>query len=80
MSYSCNYTKTIKDWEQELKQTKKKYDKLCKQLKKCKSSYHYEILREDVEDCRQDVIELQLYIDDLRKKNKEESFDLDVAM
>jgi predicted nucleic acid-binding Zn-ribbon protein len=64
--------KPIKDLEKELKSEKKRYDKLCKQLKKCKSAYQYEMMLEDVEDCRQDIIELQLMIQDLRRKEKKE--------
>jgi hypothetical protein len=64
--------KSIKDLEKELKVEKKKYDKLCKQVKKCKSSYQYEMMIEDIEDCRQDIIELQLMIQDLRRKEKKE--------
>ena len=64
-----NY-KTIQEYEKDLKEAKKRYDKLCKQLKKCRSSYQYEVLSEDVEDCRQDVIELQIIITELRNKKK----------
>jgi hypothetical protein len=64
--------KPIKDLEKELKLEKKRYDKLCKQLKKCRSSYQYEMMLEDVEDCRQDITELQLMIQDLRRKEKRE--------
>lgn len=65
-----NYPKSIQEYEKDLKEAKKKYDKLCKQLRKCKSSYQYEMLSEDVEDCRQDVIELQIIITELRNKKK----------
>jgi hypothetical protein len=65
-------TKTIKDFEKELKAEKKKYDKLTKQIKKCKGLNQYEMMREDVEDCRQDIIELELVIQDMKRKEKKE--------
>jgi archaellum component FlaC len=64
-----NY-KTIQEYEKDLKDAKKKYDKLSKQMRRCKSEYQYEILSEDLEDCRQDVIELQIIITELRTKKK----------
>lgn len=62
--------KTIQEYEKDLKDAKKKYDKLTKQIKRCRSEYQYEIMCEDLEDCRQDVIELQIIITDLRKQKK----------
>lgn len=62
--------KTIQEYEKDLKDAKKRYDKLTKQIKRCTSDYQYEILCEDLEDCRQDVIELQLIIKDLRQQKK----------
>jgi hypothetical protein len=56
-------------YEQKLKEAKKNYDKLCKKLKKAKSSYEIECLREDAEDARQDVIELQILVNE-QKQNK----------
>jgi archaellum component FlaC len=64
-----NY-KSIQEYEKDLKEVKKKYDKLTKQIRKCRSEYQYEILCEDLEDCRQDVIELQIIIKELRNKKK----------
>jgi archaellum component FlaC len=62
--------KTIQEYEKDLKDVKKKYDKLSKQFRICKSEYQYEILCEDLEDCRQDMIELQIIITELRNKKK----------
>ena len=62
--------KTIQEYEKDLKEAKKKYDKLVKQIKRCRSEYQYEIMCEDLEDCRQDVFELQLIIKDLRQQKK----------
>ena len=64
-----NY-KSIQEYEKDLKDAKKQYDKLRKQITRCKSDYQYEIMCEDIEDCRQDVIELQILITELRNKKK----------
>lgn len=64
-----NY-KSIQEYEKDLKVAKKRYDKLTKQIKRCKSEYQYEMMVEDLEDTRQDVIEIQLIIQDLRKQKK----------
>jgi hypothetical protein len=62
--------KSIQEYEKDLKEAKKRYDKLTKQIRNCKSEYQYEIMCEDLEDCRQDVFELQLIIKDLRQQKK----------
>ena len=62
--------KSIQEYEKDLKDAKKKYDKLTKQIKRCRSEYQHEIMCEDLEDCRQDVIELQIIITELRNKKK----------
>jgi archaellum component FlaC len=62
--------KSIQEYEKDLKDAKKRYDKLTKQIKKCRSEYQYEMLCEDLEDAREDVVELQLIIKDLRKQKK----------
>lgn len=64
-----NY-KSIQEYEKDLKDVKKKYDKLTKQVRRCKSDYQYEMLCEDMEECRQDMIELQTIITELRNKKK----------
>lgn len=63
-------SKSLSEYQQELRQSKKEYDKLCKKLKKAKSSYQVEILREDIEDMRQDIVELQLIIEDLKQQKE----------
>lgn len=63
---------SVKDLEKELKSLKKKYDKLCKQIRKCRTEYQYDVMAEDIEDCRQDILELQLLIQDLRRKEMKE--------
>jgi ribosomal protein S14 len=62
--------KTIQEYEKDLKDSKKKYDKLSKQIRRCRSDYQYDILCEDLEDCRQDIIELQTIITEFRNKKK----------
>lgn len=65
-----NYPKSIQEYEQELKEAKKKYDKLTKKIRRCTSEYQYEMMCEDLEECRQDVLELQIIITELRNKKK----------
>lgn len=64
-----NYN-SIQEYEKQLKDAKKKYEKITKQIRKSKSEYQYEMLCEDLEECRQDVLELQMIISDLRNKKK----------
>ena len=64
-----NYN-SISEYEKNLKVAKKKYDKLAKQIKRCKSDYRYEMMAEDLEDTRQDIIEISLIIQDLRNQKK----------
>jgi predicted nucleic acid-binding Zn-ribbon protein len=65
-----NYSKSIQDYEKELKEAKKKYDKLLKQMKKARSSYQYENLADEAEVLYEDIAELQMMITDLRKQKK----------
>lgn len=62
--------KSLNEYQLELRQAKKDYDKLNKKLKKEKSAYKIEMLREDVEDLRQDIIELQIIINELKQGKK----------
>ena len=64
--------KNLKEFEKELKAEKMRFDNLCKQLRRCTSSFQYENLNEEAEEVRQDIIQLQLIIQDLRRKTKEE--------
>ena len=65
-----NYSKSIQDYEKELKEGKKKYEKLLKQMKKARSSYQYENLADEAEVLYEDIAELQMMITYLRKKKK----------
>jgi predicted nucleic acid-binding Zn-ribbon protein len=65
-----NYSKSIQDYEKELKEAKKKYEKLLKQMKKARSSYQYENLADEAEVLYEDIAELQMMITDLRKQKK----------
>ena len=62
--------KSLNEYQLELRQAKKDYDKLNKKLKKEKGAYKVEMLREDVEDLRQDIIELQIVINELKQGKK----------
>ena len=65
-----NYSKSIQDYEKELKEGKKKYEKLLKQMKKARSSYQYENLADEAEVLYEDIAELQMMITDLPKQKK----------
>lgn len=66
-----NYTKkTLTEYERELKEGKKKYEKLLKQMKKARSEYHYYNLSDEAEVLYEDIAELQMTITDLRKQKK----------
>lgn len=66
-------TKSIKDLETELKAEKKRFDKLQKRLRKCSSySYEYECLYDEADALREDILQLQMLIQDERRKKKRE--------
>lgn len=65
-----NYSKSIQDYEKDLKEAKKRYDKLLKQMKKARSSFQYENLADEAEVLYEDIAELQMMITDLRKQKK----------
>jgi len=65
-----NYSKSIQDYEKQLKETKKKCEKLLKQMKKARSDYHYYNLSDDAEILYEDITNLQMTITDLRKQKK----------
>jgi predicted nucleic acid-binding Zn-ribbon protein len=60
----------LSSYEQELKEAKKKYEKLLKQMKKARSEYHYYNLSDEAEVLYEDIAELQMTITDLRKQKK----------
>jgi predicted nucleic acid-binding Zn-ribbon protein len=65
-----NYSKSIQDYEKDLKEAKKKYEKLLKQMKKARTEYHYYNLSDEAEVLYEDIADLQMRITDLRKKKK----------
>jgi predicted nucleic acid-binding Zn-ribbon protein len=65
-----NFTKSIQEYEQDLKEAKKKYEKLLKQMKKARSEYHYYNLSDEAEVLYEDIVEIQMTITDLRKQKK----------
>jgi hypothetical protein len=62
--------KSLNDYQLELREAKKDYDKLNKKLKKEKNKYKIEMLKEDVEYLRQDIIELQILINEMKQGKK----------
>lgn len=64
--------KSIKELESELKAEKKKLDKLQKRLKKCRSSFEYENLYDEAETLHEDIMQLQLLIQEQRRKEQRE--------
>jgi predicted nucleic acid-binding Zn-ribbon protein len=62
--------KSIKELESELKISKKKLDKLQKRLKKCRSSFEYENLYDEAETLHEDIMQLQLLIQEQRRKEQ----------
>jgi len=69
-----DFEKAAKDYEKELRTEKKRYDKLLKQMKRATNEGQYETLSDDLEDCRQEIIQLQLLISEIlreERKNKE---------
>ena len=64
------FTKSIQEYEQDLKEAKKKYEKLLRQMKKARSEYHYYNLSDEAEVLYEDIAELQMTITDLRKQKK----------
>ena len=64
------YPHSIDHYQQELRQVKKEYDKKTKQLKKVKSLYQAEMIREDIEYLLQDKVELELIIKEIKQERK----------
>ena len=64
--------KSIKELESELKSEKKRFDKVQKRLNKCSSSQEYENLYDEAETLHEDILQLQLLIQEERRKNKRE--------
>lgn len=64
------YSKSLAEYENELKEAKKKFDKLKKQYKKCRSSFQAEMIYDDLTVLNEDISELQLIVRDLRQQKK----------
>ena len=65
-----NYTKTLAEYDQELKEAKKKFDKLTKQYKKCRSAYQAEMMYDDLTILNEEIAELQMIVKELRQEKK----------
>lgn len=65
--------KNLKELEAELKVEKKKFDKLQKRLKKAyPGSYEYENIFDEADALHEDILQLQLLIQEERRKKKRE--------
>lgn len=65
-----NFSKSLPEYEKELKDAKKKFDKLQKQYKKCTSSFKAEMIYDDLTILNEDIAELQLIVKELRQQKK----------
>jgi len=65
-----NYSKSIRDYEKDLKEAKKKYEKLLRQMKKARSEYQYYNLSDEAEVLYEDIADIQMIVTDLRKQKK----------
>jgi predicted nucleic acid-binding Zn-ribbon protein len=66
------FTKTLKEYEKDLKGAKKSYDKLTKKINKCTSEYQYENLMDQCEILYEEISELNLIIEELRNRKRKE--------
>ncbi len=60
-----NFTKSLAEYEQDLKSIKKTCAKLGKQYQNCTSVHETELIAEDLEDYRLDIIQLQITINEI---------------
>jgi len=65
-----NYSKSIRDYEKDLKEAKEKYEKLLRQMKKARSEYQYYNLSDEAEVLYEDIADIQMIVTDLRKQKK----------
>lgn len=63
-------SKTLQEYEKELKAQKKKFDKMTKQYKKCTSNYQAEMLYDDLTILSEDIRQLQLIVKELREEKR----------
>ena len=64
--------KTLKEYEKELKTTKKQYEKLSKRLNKARSDYEYDDLYSQMEIIYDEIQELSMLIQEERNKKRKE--------
>ena len=70
---NCQMTydsKTLQQYEKELKDSKKKFDKLSKQYRKCTSYYQAELLYDDLSILSEDISQLKLLVKEMREEKK----------
>lgn len=65
-------TKTLKEYEKELKSAKKQYEKLTKKLNKARTDYEYDDIYSQIELVLDDIRELNMIVQEERNKKKKE--------
>lgn len=65
----------LQEKEGELREAKKKFDKLSKQYKKCTSNHRSEMIYDDLVILNEDIAELNFIVKELRQQKKLTKFD-----
>lgn len=65
-------TKTLKEYEKELKSAKKQYEKLSKKVNKVHSDYEYDDICSQMEIILDDIQELTMIVQEERNKKRKE--------
>lgn len=65
-------TKTLKEYEKELKSAKKQYEKLSKKVNKARSDYEYDDICSQMEIIYDDIQELTMIVQEERNKKRKE--------
>lgn len=64
--------KTLKEYEKELKNAKKQYEKLSKKLNKARSDYEYDDIYSQMEILYDDIQELSMIVQEERNRKRKE--------
>lgn len=65
-------TKSLKEYEKELKSAKKQYEKLSKRVNKARSDYEYDDICSQMEIIYDDIQELTMIVQEERNKKRKE--------
>lgn len=65
-------TKSLKEYEKELKSAKKQYEKLSKKVNKARSDYEYDDICSQMEIIYDDIQELTMIVQEERNKKRKE--------